>query len=286
MDTDFKVDEKLKHFISRPTDEEKATLEELILKEGVKTPLTIWDEENVLIDGHTRLEICQKHNLAYKVDRVSFASKDHVTAWMVNNQMGRRNLTPEQMSYLRGERYEAEKGIRGGNGSNQHTNSNKELTDHNDQLAKGGTRKFVAKEYGVGKATIGRDFIFSKAVNTLTEIYDNPAEIKEAILSGKTKISKKAVKDIALVSESDSDLAKEQLKEALAPKEKKPRKKKAKKDELFIQPTPEMDGKTIVSDAPHIIRICISQLTRIRKDDPLKNQEFDKLIDWMEKNRK
>ena len=29
--------------------------------------------------------------------------------WMINNQLGRRNLHPDQASYLRGKRYNAEK---------------------------------------------------------------------------------------------------------------------------------------------------------------------------------
>jgi hypothetical protein len=33
---------------------------------------------------------------------------------MIANQLGRRNLTPAQKSYLRGKRYNLEKGARGG----------------------------------------------------------------------------------------------------------------------------------------------------------------------------
>ena len=35
-------------------------------------------------------------------------SKEHVLVWMAKNQLGRRNLTPKQASYLRGFRYNAE----------------------------------------------------------------------------------------------------------------------------------------------------------------------------------
>ena len=105
-------------------------------------------------------------------------------AWMVNNQMGRRNLTPEQMSYLRGERYTAEKGIAGGNGKNQYSKSNKEQCAHNEHIPKGSKADILAGEYKVARETIKRDEHFAKAVNIVSEIHDNPAEIKEVLLSG------------------------------------------------------------------------------------------------------
>ena len=38
-----------------------------------------------------------------------FESREEVLAWICKNQLGRRNLTPEQKRYLLGKQYEAEK---------------------------------------------------------------------------------------------------------------------------------------------------------------------------------
>ncbi|MGD9732561.1 MAG: hypothetical protein AB7U45_10305 [Desulfamplus sp.] len=114
MEQQFTIKDEFKNLINPPTDEEKQILEQQIINDGVRHPLTVWKEQNILIDGHTRLEICQKLNLPYEVEYLSFPDEDHVISWMSNNQLGRRNITMQQISYLRGKKYEAEKKIHGG----------------------------------------------------------------------------------------------------------------------------------------------------------------------------
>lgn len=100
--------------------------------------------------------------------------------------MGRRNLTPEVASYLRGKRYEAEKGIRGGDRGNQYTKCNETPTSENRNLAeikKGDTSTFVAKEYNVARSTIGDDFKYAKAIDKISAMHKDPAKIKGEILS-------------------------------------------------------------------------------------------------------
>ena len=68
---------------------------------------------------------------------------------MCRNQLGRRNLTEEQKSYLRGKQYEAEKMAQGGdrkseefsNGQNVHLKNRREIKD--------GTAGRIGKQYGV-----------------------------------------------------------------------------------------------------------------------------------------
>ena len=38
-----------------------------------------------------------------------FESREEVLAWICKNQLGRRNLTPEQKYYLMGKQYESRK---------------------------------------------------------------------------------------------------------------------------------------------------------------------------------
>ena len=42
-----------------------------------------------------------------------FESREEVLAWICKNQLGRRNLTPEQKLFLIGKQYEAEKSSHG-----------------------------------------------------------------------------------------------------------------------------------------------------------------------------
>lgn len=236
MEQQFTIKNEFKKLIPSQTEEEKKLLEDMLVKEGVRHPLTVWQEQNILIDGHTRLGICNKHNLPYKVEYLSFPDEDHVIAWMIKNQSARRNLTPEQIAYLRGLRYKMEKKIHGGNRGNQYTESNKVPSPKNLDLAKPdndntpdtqntktSTDHKLAKEYGVSHTTIWQNEKFADAVDTLTEIVS--PEIKEEILTGKVKISKRELQDIALTAQSEPEEAKKQYQEAKM----KPAKKKSTK---------------------------------------------------------
>lgn len=80
-------------------------------------PLTVWENEagqSILVDGHNRYRICGKHGLPYSVRKMPFKDIEAAKIWMLENQMGRRNLTPDQISYYRGLRYLSMKQIKGG----------------------------------------------------------------------------------------------------------------------------------------------------------------------------
>jgi N6-adenosine-specific RNA methylase IME4 len=44
------------------------------------------------VDGHNRYSICQKHNIPFQVQEKVFADKKVVILWMIDNQLGRRNI--------------------------------------------------------------------------------------------------------------------------------------------------------------------------------------------------
>jgi hypothetical protein len=94
--------------------EEHAQLEANLVADGCRDPLIVWAEEQVVLDGHHRLTICEHHGLPYHIQELSLPSLDAAKAWMIANQLGRRNLSPEQMSYYRGEQYNLQKGRHGG----------------------------------------------------------------------------------------------------------------------------------------------------------------------------
>ena len=58
------------------------------------TPLIVWAEEDVLIDGHQRLKAAKKANIAeVPVVRRSFASREDASDYAIRCQTARRNLT-------------------------------------------------------------------------------------------------------------------------------------------------------------------------------------------------
>lgn len=124
----------------------------------------------ILIDGHNRYEICQKHDRRFSCSEVKLASRQDAINWIINNQLGRRNLHPDQASYLRGKRYNGEKQQQGGTGANQHVQSSQ-----NDNSAK--THERLAEEYKVSPATIARDGQFAAAVDTLASVGIDPQAV-------------------------------------------------------------------------------------------------------------
>ena len=105
----LKIDPEFQSQIPPLTDDEFKQLEENILKEGkLISPLIVWG--NTLVDGHNRYAILQKHpEICFSTMPLRFANREEALAWICKNQLGRRNLSPEQKRYLLGKQYESEK---------------------------------------------------------------------------------------------------------------------------------------------------------------------------------
>ena len=104
----LKIDPEFQSQIPPLTDDEYNQLEENILKEGkLISPLIVWG--NTLVDGHNRYEIVQEHpEISFSTMPLPFESREEVLAWICKNQLGRRNLTPEQKKFLIGKQYSVE----------------------------------------------------------------------------------------------------------------------------------------------------------------------------------
>ncbi len=99
------INPELQSLIPPLTPDEYAQLEQNVLADGCHDALVVWQEEQTLLDGHNRYAICARHGLPYHTTELSLPDLDAAKQWMIANQLGRLNLTPEQMSYFRGEQY-------------------------------------------------------------------------------------------------------------------------------------------------------------------------------------
>ena len=86
----IKVDPEFKALIPPLTPEEFKQLEENCVKDGIRDALITWN--GILIDGHNRFRIAAKHSLHWNEKKVEFASRDEAKLWIIDNQLGRRNL--------------------------------------------------------------------------------------------------------------------------------------------------------------------------------------------------
>jgi len=190
------IDEEFMRLMPPLNDIEFCSLENDILVHGCMNPLVLWD--NVLIDGHNRYQIVKKHNLPFNTISLEFNSRDEAISWMITIQIFRRNLTPMQLSYYRGYRYNLDKKkVTNIIGINQYS----EVGGQNDTQPKTqSTASRLADQYNVSSRTIKRDAILADAINLIGE---TSPEVKMDILSGKTPITRKQIKQMTGDSESD-----------------------------------------------------------------------------------
>ena len=96
---ELKIDEGLKAYIDPLTADEHEALERSILAEGCRDSLVVWGD--LLIDGHNRYGICQKHGLPYNtVQATQFKTMDDVHLWMIDQHLGRRSVSDFQRGVL------------------------------------------------------------------------------------------------------------------------------------------------------------------------------------------
>lgn len=209
----------LKKWIPPLAADEREQLEQNILQFGCKDPLMVWETTYntinpdsptpqatcyVLLDGHNRYEICQKYTLDFKINLMELQTMQDAQDFMIDHQLGRRNLSVEQMAYLRGMKYLSLKQERG---KYERSESNQNQSGHNDHFDKASQNKNekkhsghndhyekkeklsqqLATEYNVGEKTIRRDADFAKGVELL------PTGVKNEVLQGKSSLNKKDI---------------------------------------------------------------------------------------------
>lgn len=96
--TEIQIDPEFQSLIPPLTPEEYNQLEINIITEGCRDALVVWN--GILVDGHNRYQICTKHGLEYKTTELYRDTREDVKAWIIQNQFGRRNLTPYQRAEL------------------------------------------------------------------------------------------------------------------------------------------------------------------------------------------
>lgn len=192
------VDPEICEYIIPLGEEELFQLERNILSQGCLEPLAVWRRGNqsVIVDGHNRFKICEKHNIPYKVREVFFTDLEEVKVWMADNQMGRRNLTPDQMSYYRGLKYISLKKDKGG--------YDKVKSKGTEKIS---TSELLSAQFNVSESTIKRDAQYAEGLNNINK--SNP-KLKLSILTGEAKVRKADIRTLSrsqnLVIKNEADL--------------------------------------------------------------------------------
>ena len=93
----IRIDKEFESLIPPLSADEFQQLEENCVRDGIiRDPLIVWpqdDGSDLLIDGHNRWKIVAKHGgLPFKTTPMEFKDRDEVALWIINNQLGKRNL--------------------------------------------------------------------------------------------------------------------------------------------------------------------------------------------------
>ena len=211
MSLHLTIDPEFANKIPPLREEELEQLEENILADGVViNPLIVWD--GVIVDGHNRYRILQKHpEIQFTTYEKKFTDRYAAIAWICKNQLGRRNLTPQQFKYLIGLQYEAEKCSSNYNG-NRFTSLDKSRCVQNEHTYKPErTAERIARENNLSGSYVRRAEHFAKGVDAAEKVAPG---IKQEILSGSIKPTEKAVAAIAKAPPEERPALVQQLRQA------------------------------------------------------------------------
>lgn len=184
--------DELSQYINPLSLEEFEQLRQNLIAEGCRDALIVWEtaKGNILVDGHNRLRICSEQNIPYKTVSKHFQNIDEVKDWMINNQLGKRNLTEEQKSYYRGIQYKNFKNKQGAKEGNLNAQKQSRQNDHFVMK----TNELLAEQHKVSPKTIQRD---EKYANAIDRIVQNNPSLKWKILSKEYDIPKNKIEDLS-----------------------------------------------------------------------------------------
>ena len=122
-----------------------------------------------------------------------FANREEALAWICKNQLGQRNLTPEQKKFLIGKQYSVEHRKPGGNGNNQHTAAAKKTAPEElcqfdtipPTATEASVRKQIAERNNVSESYVVRSEKFMRGVQIIDQMIPG---MQEKILSGQFKV--------------------------------------------------------------------------------------------------
>lgn len=168
----IKIDKEFHSLIPPLTDAEYSGLEKSIIAGGgCRDLLVVWQEKGILLDGHNRKRICDKHGFEYKTTKITLPNREAAADWIDSNQLDRRNLTPDQAARIRGRRC---------NRADKHPGMRTDLTSSQSATKTDAARQ-LAEDYGVSRATIFRDAQFATAADIVEEAVP---ELVEGIAKG------------------------------------------------------------------------------------------------------
>ena len=210
MERTLIIDEEFKALIPNPQQEEYEQLEQNILSENkCRDPLVIWND--TIIDGHNRFEICTKHGIKdYQVVEKEFESKEAAKLWIIENQLGRRNITDAARISLALE-YEGIFKAKGKENQKQSQGRGKKglsnLSNLNEPAKPVNSRKEVANMADASEGSVGKVKKIKK--DGTPELIQEVMDGTKSIDAGYKELKKKSVENQKVVDVEEYEIVEE-----------------------------------------------------------------------------
>ena len=198
------------------SDEQLSLLEADILKNGCYTPVIV-NEDMVIVDGHNRASICDKHGVPYRMAVFSFEDDLEAKQWALDTQKSRRNLEKWELGKI-ALKLKPEIEARAKANMGQRTDLSVNSPKGSDTVD---TRKELAKAVGIGEQAMGR----------VMQIDENaPVSVKEALDNKEITINQgynitKELQELDLPDEEKEQAAMEAVEREIARKNESRRRK-------------------------------------------------------------
>src|SRR5262245_47879212 len=103
----FKIDPEFEALLPKADPEYDDLLRIQLETDGLLDPLIVLNVagKRLLGDGHRRFKICTELKIPIHTKEIKIASRELAIQWVIDNQLGRQNLTDEERAYYRGKEY-------------------------------------------------------------------------------------------------------------------------------------------------------------------------------------
>ncbi len=175
--------------------EQFSALERDILENGYYSPIII-NEERIIIDGHNRFRICEKHGLPFKMLMFSFRDLLEAKQWALDTQQSRRNLSLWELGQI-ALKLKPELEARAKSSQGRRTDLSMNSPKCYGPID---TRKEMAQTVGIGEQTMGR----------IAQLTDRaPQVLKDALSSKEISVNRgweilKAVQELPLEEQENA----------------------------------------------------------------------------------
>ena len=166
------------------TGEQLSALETDILTNGCYSPVIV-NEDMVIIDGHNRQSLCEKHGLPYQMAVFSFGDLLEAKQWALDTQKGRRNLDKWELGKIALRlkpdiEARAKANMSAGGGDQKSEDAKSGFVNSQNPISPVNTTQELADAVGIGHQTMSRVIQIDEHA---------PTAVKDALNNGDLSIN-------------------------------------------------------------------------------------------------